>query len=114
MTEKEYGKLVKDMAPKSPIVKDCVLAFLVGGAICALGQLIQNGYIALGVDREYARKFGTLRYPGCPYLTIGMDGQMTAQQWNAMMRRALEAMDDRGQSLGSEKFLGMIRSLIKG
>ncbi|MBO5837881.1 MAG: DUF2207 domain-containing protein [Oscillospiraceae bacterium] len=70
--------------------------------------------LALGVDREYAKKFGALRYPGCPYLTIGMDGQMTAQQWNAMMRRALEAMDDRGQSLGSEKFLGMIRSLIKG
>ena len=54
MTEKEYGKLVKDMSPKSPILKDCVLAFLIGGAICALGQLIMDGYMALGLDKENA------------------------------------------------------------
>lgn len=50
MTEKEYGKLVKDMAPKSPIVKDCFHAFWIGGLICAIGQLILNGYSALGLD----------------------------------------------------------------
>jgi len=54
MTEKEYGKLVKDMSPKSPILKDCIWAFLVGGAICALGQLIMEGYMALGLDKENA------------------------------------------------------------
>lgn len=70
--------------------------------------------LALGVDREFARKFGSLRYPGCPYLTNGMDAHMTALQWNAMMRRALEAMDDRGQSLTSERLLGLLRSLIRG
>ena len=47
MTEKEYGKLVKDMSPKSPIWKDCALAFLIGGLICTVGQLIMNGYLAL-------------------------------------------------------------------
>jgi len=54
MTEKEYGKLVGDMAPKSPIVKDCLWAFIVGGLICTLGQLIMNGYMALGLDKEDA------------------------------------------------------------
>ena len=54
MTEKEYGKLVGDLSPKSPIYKDCALAFLVGGLICALGQLIQNGYAALGLDKTDA------------------------------------------------------------
>ena len=54
MTEKEYAKLVKDLAPKSPILKDCIWAFLVGGAICTLGQLIKNGYLALGLDQETA------------------------------------------------------------
>lgn len=54
MTEKDYGKLVSDLAPKSPIYKDCALAFLVGGLICALGQLIQNGYAALGLDKTDA------------------------------------------------------------
>ena len=50
MTEKDYGKLVESMAPKSPIGKDCLMAFLVGGLICTLGQLCLNGYTALGLD----------------------------------------------------------------
>jgi len=54
MTEREYGKLVREIAPRSPLVKDCLFAFLVGGAICTLGQLIMNGYMALGLDKENA------------------------------------------------------------
>ena len=54
MTEKEYGKLVKDMSPKSPLWKDCLWAFLVGGLICTIGQLIMNGYLALGMEKEEA------------------------------------------------------------
>ena len=54
MTEKEYGKIVKDMSPKSPIWKDCLYAFLIGGLICTIGQLIMNGYLALGLDKEDA------------------------------------------------------------
>ena len=54
MTEKEYGKLVQDMAPKSPIWKDFLYAFLIGGLICTLGQAILNGYLALGLDKEKA------------------------------------------------------------
>ena len=54
MTEREYGKLVQDMAPKSPIIKDCINAFWIGGLICAIGQLIMNGYTALGLDETNA------------------------------------------------------------
>ena len=54
MTEKEYGKLVQDMAPRSPIIKDCLNAFWIGGLICAIGQLILNGYTALGLEKTDA------------------------------------------------------------
>ena len=54
MTEKEYGKLAQSLAPKSPIWKDCVNAFLVGGLICAIGQLIMNGYLALDMEKQEA------------------------------------------------------------
>ena len=54
MTEKEYGKLVASMAPRSPIWKDCAGAFCVGGLICVLGQLILNGYLSLGLDQQQA------------------------------------------------------------
>ena len=52
MTEKQYGKMVKDMSPKSPIVKNCVKAFVVGGLICALGQGLINLYSSCGLDKE--------------------------------------------------------------
>ena len=54
MTEKEYGKLVQDMAPKSPVLRDCLNAFWIGGLICAIGQGILNGYLALGLEKEAA------------------------------------------------------------
>ena len=54
MTEKEYGELVKDMMPKSPILKDCFHAFWIGGLICTIGQLIMNGYLALGLEQQDA------------------------------------------------------------
>ena len=54
MTEKEYAKLVKDMSPKSPIGRDCLNAFWIGGLICAIGQLILNGYLTLGMEKEAA------------------------------------------------------------
>ncbi len=52
MTQRQYEKMVADMAPKSPIGKDCLIAFLVGGLICLLGQLIMDGYAALGLDKD--------------------------------------------------------------
>lgn len=54
MTEKEYGKLVQDLSPRSPIWKDCLMAFLIGGLICTVGQLIMDGYAALGLDKTDA------------------------------------------------------------
>lgn len=51
MTPKEYQAYVKQKAPKSPIVKNTLLAFLVGGAICMIGQLISNGYTNLGLEK---------------------------------------------------------------
>ncbi len=54
MTDREYNELVKSMSPKSPIVKDCVFAFLIGGLICAIAQLILNGYTALGLGKTDA------------------------------------------------------------
>ena len=54
MTEKEYGKLVKKHSPKSPIGKDCLLAFIIGGLICTLGQVFMNMYAAVGLDKTNA------------------------------------------------------------
>ena len=54
MTEREYNRLVEDMAPKSPIKKDCFNAFWIGGLICVIGQLFMNFYSYLGLDETNA------------------------------------------------------------
>ena len=51
MTEKEYAELVKKLSPKSPILKDCAGAFVIGGLICTLGQVFMNIYEALGLNK---------------------------------------------------------------
>ena len=54
MTEKQYDALVQEMSPPSPLGKDCLIAFLVGGAICCLGQVFLNWYSSLGLDKDMA------------------------------------------------------------
>ena len=57
MTEREYGKLVREMSPPSPMWGDCLKAFLAGGLICTLGQVFVNWYSRLGFEKADA---GTL------------------------------------------------------
>ena len=42
--KKDYKKYAKAHAPKSPILKNCIRAFVVGGAICTLGQGLMQIY----------------------------------------------------------------------
>ena len=54
LTNEEYGKYVKRHALPSPVVKDTVKAFVIGGTICAFGQALQYLYVAVGMDKEIA------------------------------------------------------------
>ena len=54
MTEKQYEKLVSEYGPKSPMGKDCLNAFWIGGLICTLGQVFMNCYSQLGLDKDAA------------------------------------------------------------
>jgi len=44
-TQQEYHIFAKGREPKRPVFLNCVHAFLVGGSICLLGQLIQLFYM---------------------------------------------------------------------
>ena len=54
LSPKEYNEYVDRLAKKSPLGKDLLNAFWVGGAICALGQLIRNGWLLFGLDEQSA------------------------------------------------------------
>ena len=54
LSKQEYAQYVKEMSPNSPMWKDLLNAFWIGGAICVIGQLVMNGFGALGLGKDDA------------------------------------------------------------
>ncbi len=54
MTPQEYQAYIKKKQRPSPLVKNVSLAFLTGGCICLVGQLLTEGYGSLGLGEEDA------------------------------------------------------------
>ena len=54
MTNEEYKRYAEKRAPRSQTRGDLVRAFLYGGAICCLGQLVLELYGSFGLDAEAA------------------------------------------------------------
>jgi len=53
----EYARRVQRAGPASPIGKDCLWAFCVGGGICLLGEVLRQWYLSKGLEPDLA---GTL------------------------------------------------------
>ena len=51
----EYAALVQKLSPRSPVLKDCLLAFLFGGGICTFAQLLSNLYMLIGIAEKDAK-----------------------------------------------------------
>lgn len=60
MTKKEYKKYAESKADKSPIIKDMINAFLIGGLICTIGQFFTEMFVNMGMDKESAGTFTSI------------------------------------------------------
>lgn len=54
MDAKTYKRYAAARAKKSPLMKNCVAAFLTGGVICTIGQGFLNLYGKIGISRDNA------------------------------------------------------------
>lgn len=54
ISKQEYNQLIQAHARPSPLVRDMLWAFFVGGAICTLGQVLRNLYESLGLSGDDA------------------------------------------------------------
>ena len=72
MTEREYGKLVESMSPASPMGKDLVNAFWIGGLICTLGQALMNWYQSLGAAKDDAGTLASMSLVALSALLTGL------------------------------------------
>ena len=71
MTNEEYDKLVNSRAKPSPMLKNMVWAFLVGGSICTLGQGLLTLYQSWGLDKDQA---GTAESATLIFITAVLTG----------------------------------------
>lgn len=59
-TAKEYQDYMYQISPNSKIGVNILRAFLVGGAICTIGQIIMNMILSVGVSDEKSSSITTL------------------------------------------------------
>ncbi|MBO5312341.1 MAG: stage V sporulation protein AC [Clostridia bacterium] len=60
MNKQEYKEYVEGRAKRSPVLKDCAFAFLFGGLICTLGQLLIDLYTYLGIEKKDASSLASI------------------------------------------------------
>lgn len=52
MNPQQYQSLVSNTTPKSPLLKDCIFAFVFGGSICCFGELLKTAFTGLGLTED--------------------------------------------------------------
>lgn len=72
MTDKQYGKLVKEYSPNSPLLRDCGFAFAAGGLICVLGQFLLNRFTGMGLSKQDASAWVSISLVGLSALLTGL------------------------------------------
>lgn len=72
MTNEQYIRYVAAKTRPSPLVKDMIWAFAVGGAICAGGQALQNLYMSWGLPQEDAGTVVSMTLIFLAALTTGL------------------------------------------
>ena len=53
-SKEEKKQLIEKYSPHSPVLKNCIFAFFVGGIVCLLGEGILTGLLNLGMEKEAA------------------------------------------------------------
>ena len=54
ISDKQYGQMVKQASPPSNVIRDCFFAFVTGGLICVLGQILTNLFLSLNLPKTDA------------------------------------------------------------
>ena len=73
MNKETYKKLTEKASPNSPILKDMCFAFLIGGLICAIGQVFMNIYMSLGLEKDISSTLVSITLILLSIILTGLD-----------------------------------------
>ena len=74
MDKQKYAEIVKKNSPKSPDLKNCVWAFLIGGFICAAGEGLCELYGFLGFGKKDAGTLCSVTFMSSPAIEFKSEG----------------------------------------
>lgn len=72
-TQKDYQNYVDQKSPNSPILLNCLKAFLVGGVICTIGQIIMNFFTTRGFSMTDAGTINSIILIGISAFLTGLN-----------------------------------------
>ena len=73
-TQQEYQKYLETKLPSSPLIKNVLFAFVIGGAICTVGQAVTDFYQnAAGLEEAASRTAASITMIFLGALLTGMD-----------------------------------------
>lgn len=82
LKKKEYGEYVKEITPKNSLPADMARAFVTGGAICSLGQIITIALMSLGgMEKETAQIWTQLTLIFLSILLTGLNVYPKVTKW---------------------------------
>ena len=72
-TPKQYSDYVDKKSPNSPILKNCIFAFLIGGLICSIGQIIFDFCKFKGFDQTSSNTIVSIILIGISAFLTGLN-----------------------------------------
>ena len=82
--QSRYQQMTQHMMPKRPILKNLLWAFLVGGAICEVGQWVQWFFVSQGMSEKEAASPTAVVMIGLGALFTGLGWYDRVVKWGGM------------------------------
>jgi len=70
--QQQYSEMVKQASPNSPVFMDCVKAFVSGGIICTIGQVLLNLYTGMDISEKDVALWVSITLIGISALLTGL------------------------------------------
>lgn len=72
LNKKDYKQYAEKKIPKPTYLKNIIMAFLIGGFICLIGQIIINFGVSRGLDQDTASTVATISMVAVGALLTGL------------------------------------------
>jgi len=72
VTNQEYNQMTKYASPPSKVLKNCLFAFLVGGLICVIGQVLADLFYLANLSKEDSALASTITLVALSAITTAL------------------------------------------